>query len=211
MTTNEFRFSRSPMFLLLALFLCFSLTPSALADESNIAESAPELPLERIESEDAVIEHSDDVPNRLDALNRRSSGEPLSEPEQEVFRSILWYIPNRLIDLFDIFRLDVGLGGSGGAVLRVTRYGQLGGRYVNPLSARIGLRGRQAPFFLEKYSEYGFGPNFQQTPNRHVTPYELGIGVDAVVGGYVGFSFDELFDFLAGFLLFDPKQDDLVS
>lgn len=147
---------------------------------------------------------------RLDRLNARASGAMITEPEQTVLRRILWYVPNRVIDLIDIFKLDFGIGGAAGGVVRASRYGQTGYRYVHPISMRIGLRGREIPFFIERHTEYGIGPEFRQTPNRRITPLELGIGVDAGIGVYAGISIDEFFDFLAGFLWFDPAGDDLV-
>ena len=200
------------------LFRSFStLIFGLLLFHPTFTEAQEQLPVETVESISKEAEDSrradpsSGYTSRLDEINRDTREEPLSEKEQTFFRGLLWYLPNRVIDFFDIFRVDVGIGGAAGGVLRATRYGQVGGRYISPLSARVGIRGRTVPFFLEKHSEAGFGSNFQQTPNRHVTPYEVGVGVDAIVGGYVGISFDELLDFFAGFALFDLKQDDLVS
>ena len=145
----------------------------------------------------------------LDEINRKSSPSSIDEDEQSFLRQVLFYLPNRVMDLWDVFRLDVGIGSSGGVVGRFTRHGQIGYRYVNPVSFRFGTYGRHLPFFIERYSEGGVGSDFDQTPNRHVTPYEVGLGVDAfIVGAYAGLSFDEFVDFLAGWVLIDPKADD---
>lgn len=134
----------------------------------------------------------------------------LDEGEQSVFRKVLWYIPNRLIDLVDIIKVDLGVGSAAGATLRMTRYGQMGGRYIDPASYRLGLRGRSFPMFIERESEYGFCGSFEQSSARHVTPLEIGANLDLGLGIYLGVSIDELADFFLGFVLLDIKEDDLV-
>jgi hypothetical protein len=183
----------------LALFLLGAFfTEAARADESAmppVAQEISQLPPE----------------SHLDAINRQAPMDSMiSDTEQSIFRKILWYIPNRVIDLVDIFKLDVGVGSSAGIVLRASRYGQMGGRFVDPGSYRVGVRGRKVPFFVERESEYGFCSNFSQTSARNITPIELGVGVDLGVGAYAGVSFDEFADFLLGFFLVDFKDDDLV-
>lgn len=148
---------------------------------------------------------------RLDEVNRRAPiDQMIDADEQSILRKVLWYLPNRIVDFVDIFRVDVGVGSSAGAVLRLSRYGQMGGRVVDPLSVRVGVRGREFPMFFERQSEYGFCSAFQQTPARNITPLEVGIGLDLGIGAYLGFSFDELADFFLGFVLIDFKHDDLV-
>ncbi|MCB0360350.1 MAG: hypothetical protein KDD44_11965, partial [Bdellovibrionales bacterium] len=122
---------------------------------------------------------------------------------------VLLYIPNRIFDLIDIFRIDVGLGISAGATLRLTSYGQAGYRVIDPWSLRCGLQGRDWPIFVERGKEHGFGPDFIRTSGRTSTPYEVGAGVDlGVAGAYAGISIDELADFMGGIFLLDFKNDD---
>jgi len=124
--------------------------------------------------------------------------------------AVLSYIPNRILDLIDIFRFDLGIGVSYGAVVRLTRYGQVGYRGFAPRSFRIGLRGRRSPIFIERYPEYGFGPGFNNTGARLPSKYEIGVGADAILlGAYGGISLDELLDFVGGLVLIDFKRDDL--
>lgn len=123
---------------------------------------------------------------------------------------VLLWIPNRIMDLIDIFKVDVGVGPSFGAVVRVTKYGQVGYRSVSPLSVRMGLFGRSAPFMLEHSSELGLGPGFIQSHDRTVCKGELGAGADLfVVGAYGGVCIDELIDFVAGIFFLDVSGDDL--
>jgi len=145
----------------------------------------------------------------LDDVNRRTAGTMITENEHDILHTILFYIPNRVADLWDIVRGDVGVGSSGGVVLRATRYGQVGYRYVEPLSFRLGPQGRRFPFFIERDTESGAGEGFTQSTSRHVTPYEVGLGLDLfIVGAYAGLSFDEAWDFITGWFLLDTKGDD---
>lgn len=187
-----------PLLLLCMLFFC------SLA----IAEEEKEVVVDNSNTSQAYSDYED---QNLDDLNIRTpEATMITEGEQSFLRKVLWYLPNRVIDLIDIFKFDVGLGASAGLVLRVTRYGQMGGRIVNPLSVRIGLRGRELPFFFERESEYGFCSSFTQSESRHITPFELGLGADLGIGIYAGVSFDEIADFLLGFFLLDINHDDLV-
>jgi hypothetical protein len=124
-------------------------------------------------------------------------------------RKALLYLPNRLADLVDIVRLDVGVGFGYGAVARITKHLQMGYRHFDPGSMRFGLRGRRAPVFLERADEKGFGGGFKTSPERKVTAGEFGLGADlAIIGAYAGICFDELADFAAGLVTYDFKGDD---
>ncbi len=122
---------------------------------------------------------------------------------------LLWF-PNRIMDLIDIFKVDVGVGPSFGAVVRVTKYGQVGYRSVSPLSVRVGLFGRSMPFMLEHSSEFGLGPGFVASHDRTVCKGELGAGADLfLVGAYGGVCVDEVIDFIAGIFFLDVSGDDI--
>lgn len=130
--------------------------------------------------------------------------------ERSTLKKVLWWLPNRFLDFTDIFRLDLGVGSSFGAAVRVTKYGQVAYRSVSPFSVRAGLMGRRAPFMIENSSEMGVGPLFIASNDREVTPLEIGVGADLfLVGAYGGFSVDELADFLGGIFMYDFKEDDL--
>lgn len=114
-----------------------------------------------------------------------------------------------MVDFFDIFRADVGVGPSTGGVVRLSRYAQLGYRTMHPFSLRAGLMGRSLPVVVETDNEFGVGPAFHTSRDRNVCKGELGLGLDLlIVGGYVGVCVDEAADFVAGLLLFDPLGDD---
>lgn len=123
---------------------------------------------------------------------------------------VLLYIPNRILDLIDVFRVDVGVGASVGAVVRVTEYAQVGYRQMAPVSLRVGDFGRQFPVLVETSNEIGISPAFKQSADRDVCSAELGLGGDLlIVGAYGGICLDELADFVGGLFLIDFKDDDM--
>ena len=123
---------------------------------------------------------------------------------------VLLYIPNRVLDLIDIFRVDVGVGASVGGVVRVTRYVQGGYRQMLPVSLRIGDFGRQFPVMVESSNELGLSPAFKQSADRDICDAEIGLGLDVLLlGGYGGLCLDEVADFIGGIFLVDFKGDDL--
>jgi hypothetical protein len=123
---------------------------------------------------------------------------------------VLLYIPNRVLDLIDVFRVDVGVGASVGGVVRVTKYAQGGYRQMLPVSLRVGDFGRQFPVVVESSNEIGISPAFKQSADRDICDAELGLGLDIfLIGGYGGLCLDEVADFVGGIFLVDFKGDDL--
>lgn len=134
---------------------------------------------------------------------------PIDEASSWV-SDILLYIPNRLLDLLDVFRVDVGVGASVGAVVRVTQYAQVGYRQMVPVSLRVGDFGRHFPALVESSNELGVSPAFKQSADRQVCPAEIGLGGDLLIAGaYGGICLDELADFFGGIFMIDFKGDDL--
>jgi hypothetical protein len=124
--------------------------------------------------------------------------------------AVLLWAPNRVLDLIDIFRVDIGVGPAVGAVVRITEYGQVGYRQMMPVSLRVGDFGRKFPAIVEHSNELGIGPAFLSSGEREVCTGELGLGADLLlVGGYGGICVEEFADFLAGLIFFDIMEDDL--
>lgn len=124
-------------------------------------------------------------------------------------KTLLWF-PNRFMDLVDVFRVDAGVGPSFGAVARITKYGQVGYRSMNPGSLRVGLLGRDLPVMVESSNEFGIGPAFVKSKDRDVCGGELGAGVDFLLfGGYLGFCPEEALDFALGIFTIDIMDDDV--
>ena len=122
--------------------------------------------------------------------------------------SILMWFPNRFLDFIDMFKADVGIGTSLGAVVRFTPYAQAGFRSV-PFSLRAGNLGRRSPIMIESCSEAGLSPDFKESNDRRLCSAEIGIGVDLLIpGAYVAICPDEMLDFALGIFLIDYKGDD---
>jgi hypothetical protein len=142
-----------------------------------------------------------------DGWNALPTPETVEEPS--TLRQVLLWLPNRVVDLFDIFRIDVGVGPAAGGVIRVSKYAQAGYRQMLPVSARVGLMGRRAPVMLENANELGVSPLYVHNSNRKVCPGEVGVGLDLfIAGGYAGICVDEVVDFFGGIFTLDPKDDD---
>lgn len=129
---------------------------------------------------------------------------------------ILWYIPNRVIDMVDIFRFRVRVGPGLSGNLRVTNLANIyGGRYH---TAFIGLPGpRMGPELRYPAGlEQERGLLFMGVDATDDLLYEPGYSpTECVVGAQllctgVEFGVDpvELGDFFCGFVLVDPRRDD---
>ena len=145
-------------------------------------------------------------PNSPPTPSRRGS----ANKEGSFWRKALLYIPNRVLDFIDVFKLDLGAGVGYGGVVRPTKYLQAGYREMNPGMLRIGLMGRRAPLMIEERTEEGFGSDYGRKSDRRVSPGEFGLGLDVgIVGAYGGVSLDSAADFILGFVGVDFEDDDL--
>lgn len=135
--------------------------------------------------------------------------QPVTHEPTWVKKAILW-LPNRILDFIDVFRADIGVGPSVGAVVRATRYAQAGSRTMAPLSVRFGLMGRRSPVMFERSNELGISPAFLASKDRKICRGEFGAGLDLIiVGGYLGICTDEVVDLVAGIFTFDINGDDI--
>jgi len=136
--------------------------------------------------------------------------EVVKEEEPTTLTKVLLWLPNRLLDFVDIFRVDAGVGLATGAVVRITKYGQAGIITQSPGMLRIGDFGRASPLQVETTNEIGFGPAFKSAPERNLCPGIVGAGIDLViVGAHIGFCPEELVDFALGIFTIDIMKDDL--
>lgn len=127
------------------------------------------------------------------------------------------YLPNRILDVFDIIRLRIRVGPGFAAGARVTEVASaFVGSYTSVYAGLPGPRNRplpKLPFGLEDRSGIqasildasatgGFGPDYG--------PAEIGAGAQLfLIGLDVGADPLETVDLLAGFFLFDLRNDDL--
>lgn len=137
-------------------------------------------------------------------------------PQRSAWTVALWYLPNRVMDLVDIFRLRLKVGPGLGATVRMTDYaaffagrqhtvfvGLPGPRYPDIVRWPVGfenqrgivLAGVDASDTLTHPPRYGFS--------------EAGVGLHlGIVGAEAGVDPFEVADFLAGFFLMDLRSDD---
>jgi hypothetical protein len=129
---------------------------------------------------------------------------------------LLWYLPNRGLDLLDLFRLRLRVGPGLAVHVRATKYVNLyAGRYR---TAFVGLPGPRLsprvkwPWGLERERGlmfFGVDATDDLPDEPGYAPSEFVLGAQALLlGGEIGFDPVELGDFLAGFWLSDPRKDD---
>ena len=96
------------------------------------------------------------------------------------YTHILRWFPNRLIDIVDFIKLDLGVGITAGGNIRATTSRQSGYRWMDPGSFRVGLMGRRFPFMIENQTISGKNHSY---PNiaRITCKDEFGIGIDAII------------------------------
>lgn len=131
------------------------------------------------------------------------------DEELPIWAEVLLWPVNRVLDLIDVVRLDAGIGTSRGGVVRLSRYANIGERNVAPGSLRLGVFGRDLPIRLEEQDEGGAFSDYRFSADREVCSAEFGLGLDLIVGGYVGLCLDELPDLAGGIFFLDPSDDDI--
>jgi len=146
------------------------------------------------------------------------SGEetPREEEGHSTLHKLVWYIPDRALDLLDIVRLRVRVGPGLAVGVRATKVAQLYvGSYTAVYAGLPGPRRRSFPKFpigLESYNGVAvsvaeatisgpIGPDY--------SPTEFGISLHpAIIGIDAGIDPVEIVDFLAGLLFIDLRDDD---
>lgn len=123
-------------------------------------------------------------------------------------KAALLYIPNRFMDLVDIFRLSIGVGEGWGANFRATELLTAGVSDYDTI--RFGMRGREMPRYEESVEEQCIGLFGFRAGRFDRDPYELAItGHAAYAGLEAGLDLDEIADFLLGFVCIDYREDDM--
>jgi len=134
-----------------------------------------------------------------------------------ILHKIIMYIPNRVLDVFDIVRLRVRVGPGFAVDARATKVASVFvGSYATAYVGLPGPRNRplpKLPVGLESQNGVqasvvdatvtgGIGPDYG--------PAEIGVGVQAlIIGVDVGVEPMEILDLLAGFFFIDLTKDDL--
>ncbi len=133
--------------------------------------------------------------------------------EAGIITSIVMYVPNRVFDLVDIFRVRVRVGPGISAGVRATR----------PVSAYLGLHstifvglpgprgGKKIPwpvgFDVRAGAQASIADASEGTP--YYDPLEVGLEVQPLIAGVnLGIGVFEILDFVTGFVFIDLQGDD---
>ena len=138
------------------------------------------------------------------------------EQSPSIGRKILWYMPNRVMDFLDIFRLRLRFGPGLAAHVRATDYGAFyagqydavyaglpGPRYPHRVRSPVGRESLTGLVLagVDATDDTLHGPEYG--------PSEFNAGVHLwVVGVEVGIDPLEIWDFLAGWFMLGPIRDD---
>lgn len=142
-----------------------------------------------------------------------------AEEGASVAHRLLLYVPNRMLDLIDPVRLRARVGPGAAVGARVTELADLYvGSYAALWAGLPGPRGRgrslpRLPVGVGHRTGVELGPA-DLAPGAGVGPdftaTEVGVELHPLlVGLQVGFDPMEIVDLAAGFLLLDPRDDDL--
>ena len=120
---------------------------------------------------------------------------------------------NRLFDIFDIFRVNIGFGPGYGLNVRATKLFQVGVEHYGTL--RIGL-GKESGIWNPRYGiiytesePFTAGASLFYMGGRQRGAMEVGTTVHlAYVGAEAAIDLAEIADFFLGFALIDFKEDD---
>lgn len=128
-----------------------------------------------------------------------------------VLGSILLYLPNRVIDVFDVARFGVDVGPGIGVEAQVTEL--LQARLISSLAVGVGLQTlRHSPIRTGAEAGFGVGPvgGTAEAGSWYRSPADVRVGLHAaVVGAHAAVEPVEILDLVLGFLFIDIKDDDL--
>lgn len=132
-----------------------------------------------------------------------------SKESNHLFSKIVLYIPNRILDVFDIFKLNLGVGPGIGAHIQVTEPLQTGILMYDVV--RIGLTGKRFDFWRHEYSsEFGLCYAYYFRGDVVRNNSEIGgILQLLIIGAEASINLEEFGDFISGIFLCDAKEDDL--
>lgn len=126
---------------------------------------------------------------------------------------VLMYIPDRVMDLLDVFNVGLAVGPSFGAEVAFTKYAQLGKYAADEVG--FAWTGRGNPKIhkgLYETSVVGsdrIEPDVENTHYFHRGDYQIRVQVAAFLAHvYVGIDLKEIGDFVAGIITLDPSKDD---
>lgn len=159
---------------------------------------------------------ADDIPG-IGTSDPESTSLGADDDERSILFDILFYIPNRALDLLDIVRLRGRIGPGVAAGFRATKVvSGFAGAYSALYVGLPGPRSRKTPrspigleslngaqlSLLNASTGFTVGPEYSRT--------EFGVSAHGLIGGVdVGVDPVEFLDFAAGLFLIDLRDDDL--
>ena len=174
------------------------------------------------------------LPNYLSAHSEESSNnnsqqqteqqepdeEKVEEPKKEkkkgkkkrfkpfrLIHKVITYPFNRVLDLMDCFRLNVGVGPGIGVNVRCTPALRLGAAIYDSL--RFGIQKRNFPIYRESSLEAGICMAYIQLGDADRDRMEVGASLHLIlIGADIAIDFEEVGDFFAGIFTIDHKNDD---
>jgi hypothetical protein len=133
-----------------------------------------------------------------------------SDRKGSILESICWYIPNRIMDIFDIPSFYVTMGDTQAASLRITKY--LNASWVEIDAYCMGWDPRYESKFLvftEELDENYFGFLAASKGDIKRDPTEIGLTFHLIALGLnASVSLGEALDVVVGFLGIDLRGDD---
>jgi hypothetical protein len=129
----------------------------------------------------------------------------------DVGHTILMYIPNRFLDLFDMVRVGVNVGPGIGGQVKATDPVQA--TFIERMSVGAGLESlRHLPVYGSAESAVGLGPlssDMNLGLGWYQSPTDVRVEVHALlIGAHVAIDPVEIADFILGFFTIDLRKDD---
>jgi len=188
---------------LVALFLAVMLGACASTAPDLTTTSVPGVP---IQEEAAPSDSGDAAP----AAAETSSAEESNDEGRGIIAGTLLYLPNRVVDLFDIAKFGVDVGPGIGIDVQATKF--LQARAMWNLSVGVGFQGlRHLPFQVGTVAALGVGPiggvGSVGGWRRSDSGFRLGLHV-LIDGAHAAVNPYEALDFVLGFLTIDIADDD---
>lgn len=153
----------------------------------------------------------------VEATEAEKGADEVAEEKPSFGHRLLYYLPNRLLDVVDVFRLRARVGPGLAVNLRATDYISFyGGTYRSVYAGLPGARTPEkwrSPVGLEDQKGlifFGIDATDTTPHGPRYTPAEFTLGGQLlIVGGDIGFEPVEFGDFFAGLVFLDPVGDDL--
>lgn len=194
MNTNFFH---TILFTLISICISQSIVT---AETQDTEKNKTEQQTEQIEQPEEEIEEPEEKDRKKSRKKKRF------KPFRLIHKTIT-YPFNRVLDLMDCFRLNVGVGPGIGVNVRCTPALRLGVAIYDSL--RFGIHKRNFPVYRESSLEAGICMAYIQLGDADRDRMEVGASLHLIlIGADIAIDFEEVGDFFAGIFTIDHKNDD---